>query len=311
MQPPNETGASRAMLHTVAKLHYEADLSQVEIARRLQLSAATISRLLRRAREEGIVRIEVIDPVSAEDVQEELAGRLALRRVLIVEAPEAGALASLATPVGTMLREQGLGQGSVLAIGWGRAVRAVIQSGLPRMPGIVTVPANGAMQETAEHFQINEFVRLAAEQSGGSPRFLHAPYLPSKALRDAFLADAGFQDTIALWDRVDAAIVGVGLPHAADPRQGRQVVTPDEMDLFGAVGDVIRHYFDERGNLVPWDGESRLLAMSPAQLKRVPLVIGVAAAAAKAQAIRGAARGGLINALVTDTRTAQAILALP
>ncbi|WP_307437555.1 sugar-binding transcriptional regulator [Labrys monachus] len=299
------------MLHTVAKLHYEADLSQVEIARRLQLSAATISRLLRRAREEGIVRIEIVDPVSPEEIEERLVQRLGLRRALVIDAPEAGTLASLAAPVGTMLKERGLGQGGVLAIGWGRAVRAVIQSGLPRLPGVVTVPANGAMQETAEHFQINEFVRLAAEQAGGSPRFLHAPYLPSKPLRDAFLADAGFQDTIALWDRVDAAIVGIGLPHAADPSQGRQVVTPDEIDLFGAVGDVIRHYFDVQGNLVPWDGENRLLAMSPAQLRAVPLVIGVAAAVAKAPAILGAARGGLVNALVTDMRTAQAILALP
>ncbi|TIP99597.1 MAG: sugar-binding transcriptional regulator, partial [Mesorhizobium sp.] len=32
------------MLHTVAKLHYEADMSQVDIARRLGVSTATISR---------------------------------------------------------------------------------------------------------------------------------------------------------------------------------------------------------------------------------------------------------------------------
>ncbi|TIU23952.1 MAG: MarR family transcriptional regulator, partial [Mesorhizobium sp.] len=54
------------MLHTVAKLHYEAEMSQVDIARRLGVSTATISRLLQRARAEGIVRIEVLDLATPE-----------------------------------------------------------------------------------------------------------------------------------------------------------------------------------------------------------------------------------------------------
>ena len=51
-----------------------------------------------------------------------------------------------------------------------------------------------------------------------------------------------------------------------------------------------------------------MIAMSPAQLRAIPLVIGVAAGPEKATAIIGAARARLINALVTDTKTAQAIL---
>ena len=41
------------MLHTVAKLHYESDMSQVQIAKQLGLSTATISRLLQKARAEA------------------------------------------------------------------------------------------------------------------------------------------------------------------------------------------------------------------------------------------------------------------
>ena len=46
---PSPDLPARALLHTVAKLHYESDLPQVEIARRLNLSTATVSRLLRRS----------------------------------------------------------------------------------------------------------------------------------------------------------------------------------------------------------------------------------------------------------------------
>ncbi|WP_029074652.1 sugar-binding transcriptional regulator [Kaistia adipata] len=293
------------MLHTVAKLHYEADLSQVEIARRLNVSAPTISRLLRRAREEGIVRIEIPDIETPEELNQRLVQKLGLKHAAVVEAPEANLLAALAGPVGQMLREAGLRRDSVLAIGWGRAVRAVIEAGLPEIEGVITVPATGGMQQSAPHFQINEFVRLAAEQLRGTPRFIHAPYLPSPESRDAFLSDPIIHENVALWERLDAALVGIGLTHTAE---GASSATPHEQALAHAAGDVVRHYFDVEGALVPWEGESRLIAVTPEQLRATPLVIGVAVSTRKVPAIRGAIRAGLVNALVTDVRTAQAVL---
>lgn len=293
------------MLHTVAKLHYEADLSQVEIARRLNVSAATISRLLRRARDEGIVRIEIPDIATPEELNQRLVEALGLKQAAVVDAPEAGVMAALAAPVGTLLRDAGLKQDSVLAIGWGRAIREVIQAGLPSLPGVITVPATGGMQQSAAHFQINEFVRLAAEQMAGTPHFIHAPYLPSPETRDAFLSDPIIRENVALWERLDAALVGIGLTHTAE---GPSSATPHEQALAHAAGDVVRHYFDVAGHAVPWEGEDRLIAVSPAQLRATPLVIGVAVSAGKVPAILGAIRAGLVNALVTDVRTAQAVL---
>lgn len=291
----------------VARLHYEAELSQVAIARQLGVSTATISRLLQRARAEGIVRIEVIDLATPEDLTRQLVEGLGLRDAAIVEAPVSGALPALAAPLGGLLKGAGLGAGSVIAIGWGRAIREVIRAGLPRIPGVLTVAATGGMQQQAPHFQINEFVRLAAEHMGGAPHFIHAPYLPSAELRGAFLGDAGLRDSVALWDRADVAIVGVGLPHAINPPEA-SAATLSEQALVHASGDVIRHYFDADGNLIPWEGEGRMIAMSVEQLRAVPLVIGVAASPEKATAIIGAVRAKLINALVTDTKTAQALV---
>jgi DNA-binding transcriptional regulator LsrR (DeoR family) len=288
-------------------MHYEADLSQIEIARRLGISAATVSRLLRRAREEGIVRIEIADLATPEDLTQQLIERLGLRAAALVATSEVGMLASLAGPVGTLLKDAGLGETSVVAIGWGRAIREIVRAGLPRLTGVTVVPATGGMQEGAAHFQINEFVRTAAEQMGGTPQFLHAPYLPSPALREAFLSDPGVKSRLALWDRIDAAIVGVGLPHAVDPVYA-SAATAGEKALAHAAGDVIRHYFDADGRLLDWEGGERLIAVSPTQLRRVPMVIGAGASPRKAHAFVGAVRAGLINAIVTDAATAQAIL---
>ena len=178
---------------------------------------------------------------------------------------------------------------------------------MPSIPGVVVVPATGGMQQQAAHFQVNEFVRLAAKQLGGEPRFIHAPYLPSAATREAFLTDATIRGNVALWDRIDVAVVGVGIPHLPMPTE-ESAATPSERRLVGAAGDVIRHYFDPAGEILSWEGEGRMIAVSVEQLRRVPLVIGVAIGEAKADAIIGAARASLISALVTDSTTAAAIL---
>jgi DNA-binding transcriptional regulator LsrR (DeoR family) len=299
----------RAMMHTVAKLHYLADLSQVEIARKLGVSSATISRLLRRARDEGIVRIEVVDYVALDTLGAELARALGLRTVRVVEATASALPAALAAPLGQMLQEAAPLPGAAIAIGWGRAVRAVLGAGLPPLPGTMIVPATGGLQQHEPHFQINEFVRQMAEQVGGTPQFLHAPNMATEGVRDLLLADPGIATVLRTWDRLDIAILGIGLPPADTP-PGASIATPAEHRLANVAGDVIRHYYDPAGNIIRWEGQTRMIAVSPEQLSRARLSIGVASGVVKAGAILGAARSRLINALVTDAQTASAVLDL-
>ncbi len=290
----------------VAKLHYEGDVPQVQIARQIGVSTATVSRLLQRARAEGMVRIEVRDLVVPAALAAALERRLGLRRAAVTEAAASRALAG---PLATLLKTANMAPGAVLALGWGRTIRSVLQAGLPPLPGVQVVPATGGMAQHQAHFQINEFARIAAEQVGGTACFLHAPVLPGAGTRASFLADPAIARTVALWDRIDVAVVGVGLPHAQAAPEA-SVATPDEQRLVAAAGDVVRHYFDSHGELIAWEGADRLIAVSPAQLRRARLVIGVAAGTDKAQSILSAARAGLISALVTDAATAEAILAL-
>lgn len=281
-------------------------MSQVKIARQLDLSTATISRLLARARAEGIVRIEVRAPLRPDDLAAEIAARLGLTRVAIADLPSASLPGALVTPLSGLLVEAGLGPGSVLAIGWGRTIRSMIAAGLPALPGIDVVAATGGLSQEAPHFQINEFVRMAAEQTGGRAHFIHAPYLPGPGTRDLFLADPAIASSVALWDRIDVAVMGVGLPPALTPPEA-SVATVSEQGLASVAGDVIRHYFDRTGRILDWDGAGRLIAVSPGQLRRARLCIGVASGLMKADSVIGAARAGLINALVADLRLAEAI----
>jgi DNA-binding transcriptional regulator LsrR (DeoR family) len=97
------------------------------------------------------------------------------------------------------------------------------------------------------------------------------------------------------------------MPHAVDPVHA-SAATDDERAMKNVAGDVIRHYFNFDGEPLSWSGDDRLIAISAEQLRKIPLVIGVAVSPQKARAIIGAARAKLIKALVTDVSTAQAIL---
>lgn len=293
---------NRGLMHAAARMYYIEGLSQVEVSRRMEVSTATVSRLLALAREEGIVRIEVVDLDEADDLGEKIAAALGLRAVRVMESSSAAAMAA---NVGALLKGAALSPGAVVAIGWGRSVESVISAGLPRCPGVIVVPAMGGMQQAAAHFQINEFARKAAAQMGGEARLLHAPSIVSRALSAVLEKDPEIAGLIGLWDAVDAAILGIG-------RFKRGIAGTDmgfgEDDADRVVGDVVRHYFDRAGEEIRWFGQENLLSIRREQLRRVPLSIGVAVGRDKADAILGAVRSRMINALVTDARTATRIL---
>src|SRR5690606_41256575 len=62
-QPPEES-RQVDLLVKAAELYYEFGMTQEEVAAHLNVSRPTVSRLLRQARERGIVRIAVVNPKS-------------------------------------------------------------------------------------------------------------------------------------------------------------------------------------------------------------------------------------------------------
>ncbi len=175
------------------------------------------------------------------------------------------------------------------------------------MPDVVFVPMTGGMEEVASHVQINEFVRTAAEQAGGEARLLYAPSMVSPELHSVLVRDPRTARVIELWERVEAAIVGIGT-FERDGVTTETGFSPEEASRI--VGDVVRHYFDADGREIRWPGQENQMSIARAQLERIPLSVGVAMGREKAMSVIGAARSGMINALVTDTTTAGEILDL-
>lgn len=310
MTSPKASSSIAARAYAAAQLHFEEGLSQAEVAERLSVSRSTVSRLLTEARKSGIVRLELHPPLPETALGEELAAELGLRRVVLTPSDANGSHAALSGTALNELAELELAPGQVLALGWGRALWELSGSQLPTVAGVRLVPTVGGMQETERPFQSNEIVRRAADHGGADAHLLHAPALPNATLRAALLADPAIESVVALWDQLDAAIVGIGVPpgqpgsfvpsYVSNPAARRT--------LRAAAGDVATRYCDLSGEPVAYPGEDRLLGVSRRQLQRAGTVVGIAAGPEKARPMVAVARAGLTHVLVTDRATATAAL---
>ena len=155
----------------------------------------------------------------------------------------------------------------------------------------------------------DEPFRRIGEALGASVLALHAPGLLDDAVvRDALCAHAGVRSVIELWARLDVALFGIGGPAWSEASVGHAALT--EITAGKAVGEVLIAPFAIDGRLVGDSLRTRTVAFDARALPDVSLTIGVAEGRAKVLPILGALRGRFLNVLVTDVRTAEAVLEL-
>ncbi|MGI5273951.1 sugar-binding transcriptional regulator [Nonomuraea sp. CA-218870] len=299
------------LMYAAASQYYLQDATQADIAKRLGVSRATVSRLLTEARRQGIVEIKVHRPerLAGGHLASQVADVLNLDRVHLVPRVSGPALGPwLAPGLAKALAAVGLESGDVVLVSSGSTVYECAREGLGRFPGVRIAPAVGGQQDPQPWFQTNETTRLFAEQVGGVPHYLYAPALPGPELFYSLQHEPSVRRVMDLWAQARCAVVGVGSPPLM-----RQVVPAfvprEEPSLRRAVGDVCSRFFDRDGDPVGYPGSERLVAAGLEELRRIPHSIAVAVGAEKVLSIIAGARGGYFNRLVTDALTAESILA--
>lgn len=298
------------LAYTAAQLYYLAEATQAEIADRLGVSRPTVSRLIAEARRLGMVRIDIVRPESTagSGLADGLAERLGLAEVRLAPRTQPNQVGRDLVPlVGSALTALPIGPGDVLLVSSGRTAYEISRGKLPPLPGVVVAPTVGGVAEPEAWYQTNEITRQFAERVLGRPRMLFAPAIPSESLLRVLREDPDFRSFTDHWERARAAIVGIGAPTLSRNSISPHVpVGRDELQR--AVGDVSLNFYDHEGAIIRFPEAERIVAISPDQLRRIDYCIGVAAGAEKVQSIIAAARGRLINRLITDVPTAELML---
>ena len=316
-EPPRATTGDIEMMRLVAELYYLRGHSQPEIAELTTFSISKVSRLLAQARDRGIVRISV-EPAPAQltPIEAHLAERLGVRVHLTPGRATTPTIAArLCGIAGAPFVASLLPASGLVGVAGGYTTHALIQS-LPLLdrPGLTILPLIGGWDVRNPHLDTNQLVRRMADRLGATTRLLHAPgLLDSEATKVALLNDSGVTSTTRYWDRLDIAIVGISGGPMARPGYGTVMDRLDEagrarLNTKGVVGDVAGHLVRVDGSLVEDEWTRRSIAIPVELLRRTPSVIAVAAGSNKVEAILGSARTGLVDVVVTDVPTAEAVL---
>ena len=318
-----ETEAEHLRLMTrVAWLYHKRRLKQGQIASALDISQSRVSRLLDAAVAEGIVHTTVRVPPGLQlELEHALQETYGLRHAEVFEVPDSSDEHSLLRDLGQLLavylREQPLDGDVIGFTSWSRTLRETVRSMDASLGQAATfvVELLGDVGTPDLQHEAAEVTRQFARITGAQPQFLRVPGVTaSAAVRATLLThDAHARETLALHDKLDEALVGIGTC-AIDPplRSGDSFFTPAQFDYarsLGAVGQVNLRFIDLEGNAVTSELDDLVIGVTLEQLRRCGRRIAVAGGPTKYDAIRSALRGGWINSLITDVRTAEHLLA--
>lgn len=307
------------LLYRIAQAYYVDGLTQKQIADRFGLSRPKVSRLLQKGRDNGVISITLFPPPNGmADLEHELERAFGLQEAVVVPVSNPGHHPTVVRELGPAAAEclnRRISGDEVLATAWGTSILAMADA-LPyrSWPGVTVVQLLGGLGpvETLEHSA--ELTQHLARKLGARLRLLPAPgVVASRQMAEALKSDAQISAALKLAAEADIALVGLGTPtpYSIVLRTGT-ILSVEELDRLqdlGAVGDIALRFMDSEGSPIDLEINDRIIGLTIDQIRNIPRVIGIAGGTAKHEMIRAALRGKILDVLVTDLATAEALLA--
>jgi DNA-binding transcriptional regulator LsrR (DeoR family) len=303
----------------IARMYYVDGMKQADIADQLHISQTTISRLLRKAREEDVVRITVNVPGGTfPELEERLRGAFGLSEVVVAECGEDREEEILARigEAAAHYVETTLESGEIIGISsWSESLLRMVDNIHPvKPPGAdeVVQILGGMGNPSVQAHATNLTVRLA-KLTRATPLLLSTQGVASSAgAKAVLLSDPFVRSTMNEFSRVTMALVGIGAVEPSKLLADSGNVFTDaeltELGKLGAVGDICLNFFDKNGREIDSSLAERVIGIRLEQLRSVRRVVGVAGGARKTEALLGALRGALIDVLITDRFTAEKLV---
>ena len=160
--------------------------------------------------------------------------------------------------------------------------------------------------------QCIDIVEDLAKVFGGEFMLMHAPARVSgKQIKEELLKEDGISKIIRMGDKLDVALVGIGVPNSTSAIMATGYYDRVEMNKMRekhVAGDICMQFYDINGSTTPFKIDNNVVGIEIKKLRRVPHSIGVACGIEKVDAIKGAINGKYINTLVTDVESARKLI---
>jgi deoxyribonucleoside regulator len=308
----------KELLAQVAAWYYQYDESLSTIAKRVDRSISMVSRMLKEARESGLVEIRIRYPLATDpDAEHKLAERYGMRRAHVFAEPS-GAPAQPGLDRFSALCAATLGEtlstARTIGVSWGTHVHAVVKamSATGAADGVVA-QCSGAVPDGDPAFDGARISQHLAATLGYRARLLHAPLVvDTPEVAQALRESQTVSEVLEQARKADVLLLGLGSPfdETSGLRRAGYLSPSDLQTLRGgeAVGDILGYHLDREGRVLDIDLNRRIISLEPSALAAIPNVVVVATGVAKVEAIRACLAAGYIDTLATDGATARHLL---
>lgn len=308
-----------ADLVRAASMYYLQDMKMEAIAKHLGTSRSTVSRLVKRARQTGVVEITLRTPDHrGPGLAHQIAQEYGIE-VFVVPVPdlttEEGRLEQVALTTARLLSSW-FDSDMVLGIAWGTTLAAIARQ-LPSKPtrGSAVVQLNGAANtRTSGAEYAGELVQRFGAAFGAALYDFPVPaFFDFAETKDAMWRERSVRRVLEMQTRCDIALFSVGALSGGLPSHvySAGYLDPEDIATLEAeevVGDVCTVFLRVDGTYSDIPLNVRATGPNPAQLHRIPRRVCAVAGDNKVEGLRAALRARVVTHLVVDELTAQSFV---
>ena len=297
-----------------ARLYFEKDMTQSQIAKEMGISRPLVSILLSEAKACGIVTFQIHDVANSRQLLiNQLENKFPGIRFQIVSDEGSGDATDnlLAATAFRLCFRQETGVKNI-GIGWGSMLSrmtavAEATSGSENSSDRNVFPLVGGIRTSYRGYHTNEIVRMIGEKTGMDVHYLYFPaFFDETADLEYIKKMEEFQFINQLWNEMDLALISIS-NYPSYPDVGVKYRFGNDLMKKNAVGRLLAYYYDIDGNLIdPWING----AMQPdmAQLRSSSQVVAVCSTQLRPECVIGALRTNLIKTILIPESLAGKII---
>nr|WP_269140937.1 sugar-binding domain-containing protein [Pectinatus cerevisiiphilus] len=301
-------------------MYYDDGLNQQEISDILQISRPSVARMIKSGHENGIVKIEVINPdnVAFGNLEREIEKKFGLSEVIIAASGNAALTDAINEDIAKetfKFLSRVIEDKDFVGVTMGRTLLNLLQGHYAVESKKCTfVPIMGGMDENRYDIHSNYVAMSFAKVFHADCLQFFAPLVFSKPdMLKQFLEEYSMQRIVKAFKKISIVVMGIGVSAKETSTLVKAGYISEELfDKFielGMVGDAAAQFYDRNGSTEQFASFNHLIAAMPIDdLKKVRCRVGIAAGKNKLESLLGAIKGKIINVLITDSESAEDLL---
>lgn len=303
----------RKEIVNIAIYYYYKEMTQDQIAKKLNISRPVVSRSLQKAKEMGIINFYIKDesfPIVK--MQSDLEDKFNLKKAIIAPSyhlTETEIFYSVVQHAIQYLRNE-LKKVHNVGISWGNTL-STLASQFPyeKNEHLTLVPLIGGMSNTHIEIHSNQICYDLMKKFQCKSNFLYAPALAQTSMiREIFYQN----DILEAGRNVDMAILGISNPYGVNRLMRKIGYTTNqdikEFESLGVVGDINSRFFNQDGVEVDCRINRHVIGINLNEIKNIPHVVLIASGMEKKEAVFSAVKAGYAHTLIIDEGVAQYLL---